>query len=820
MPNEGKEFVGMKFDTDLILDSFKPLEELEEMQKKAMNIEITKKLEQIVNLLRHTEKGQETPEDLTIKQKNFKLVTDLQNNYRGGEGLTKEDMMKMSKEEFEKKFVELAEYRREAHVISARYVQMLRMIDDGQLPYYIPYANIPSQRYVDLNQYRDRAQRLGVGAADWGREIDVQAQMFQDVYKNEKAHGEIDDIDGLWEDGKGQAAPPPFMRAKKSAEKRLMHARRQGVDRFKFSFKDTEGRSQEIIATVPKGRGGGEDVARKKALGMAIDRTGHDLVEADMGKGKKLKPSKARTAKVWAREFIAVPKGEIRPGEEVRMPPDQQVEGAAAYLLRTHRDTFAWMGDREWVKIRDKQRSVRMGPKDALVHIYFDEVSDEDIDERREHRWTQRGLAPHRGARSMRPGGHEEEEKREIKPGKVRASKSPEEEERALEEEDEDDRIEISPEDTEEPKKPKDADAGAGMPRKAIQDFHNDLQDNVAAIVGEHASEGMDKIWIDPKGMPDGWDSADPLAYFNEDNIKEIKLLENLTLHEGHSFRVSMKDGHQFLYKIAIGENLGEHLHFALDRGLGMNNAPQVKIVNIGTDILEKHGISPLTVPGVGDNREFYGSVGAGHMMEWLDEKDGWRTAYDKEMGEAGKKPGAVQGVTISWEHINTPEKRATIWGTMLIDKLTRNYDRHAQNYLRNKDKGIAPIDSGFAGNFGAREEPMSNSGQIFEPTFSGPYGKSKLAAQQEEGMIFFDFNSGYQSGELYVDGTQNDLKKEVEDYWDAHMKPDVIDEIAEACNATIRGDIRDYNSEENRDTFVNHVLVFARKNVVFGSRP
>ena len=86
--------------------------------------------------------------------------------------------------------------------------------------------------------------------------------------------------------------------------------------------------------------------------------------------------------------------------------------------------------------------------------------------------------------------------------------------------------------------------------------------------------------------------------------------------------------------------------------------------------------------------------------------------------------------------------------------------------------------------------------------------------------MIFFDFNSGYQSGELYVDGTQNDLKKEVEDYWDAHMKPDVIDEIAEACNATIRGDIRDYNSEENRDTFVNHVLVFARKNVVFGSRP
>ena len=83
----------MKFDTDLILESFKPLEELEKMQKRAMNIEITKKLEKIVDLLRHTLKGQETAEDLTIKQKNFKLVTDLQNNYRNGKGLSKGDMM-------------------------------------------------------------------------------------------------------------------------------------------------------------------------------------------------------------------------------------------------------------------------------------------------------------------------------------------------------------------------------------------------------------------------------------------------------------------------------------------------------------------------------------------------------------------------------------------------------------------------------------------------------------------------------------------------------------------------------------------------------
>ena len=83
----------MKFDTDLILDSFKPLEELEKMQKKAMNIKITKKLKQVVDLLRHTEKGQGTPEALTKKQRDFKFVTDLQLSYNNGTGLTETDML-------------------------------------------------------------------------------------------------------------------------------------------------------------------------------------------------------------------------------------------------------------------------------------------------------------------------------------------------------------------------------------------------------------------------------------------------------------------------------------------------------------------------------------------------------------------------------------------------------------------------------------------------------------------------------------------------------------------------------------------------------
>ena len=83
----------MKFDTDLVLESFEPLKELEKMNKHAMNIRITKKLEQVVDLLRHTEKGQEDDIALTTKQKDFKFVTDLQLSYNNGTRLTETDML-------------------------------------------------------------------------------------------------------------------------------------------------------------------------------------------------------------------------------------------------------------------------------------------------------------------------------------------------------------------------------------------------------------------------------------------------------------------------------------------------------------------------------------------------------------------------------------------------------------------------------------------------------------------------------------------------------------------------------------------------------
>ena len=80
----------MKFDTDLILFSFKPLEEMIERDKYN---KIEDKLNELVNLLFSTEKGQKTTEALESKQKNFKFVTDLRDHFHKGRSLSRKDML-------------------------------------------------------------------------------------------------------------------------------------------------------------------------------------------------------------------------------------------------------------------------------------------------------------------------------------------------------------------------------------------------------------------------------------------------------------------------------------------------------------------------------------------------------------------------------------------------------------------------------------------------------------------------------------------------------------------------------------------------------
>ncbi len=82
----------MKFHTGLILDSYKPLKEMEE-KRTVISFEAKRKLTKLVDLVRATDRDQLNPDELFIKQKNYKLVKHLLEKVLNCESLDRGDML-------------------------------------------------------------------------------------------------------------------------------------------------------------------------------------------------------------------------------------------------------------------------------------------------------------------------------------------------------------------------------------------------------------------------------------------------------------------------------------------------------------------------------------------------------------------------------------------------------------------------------------------------------------------------------------------------------------------------------------------------------
>jgi len=299
-----------------------------------------------------------------------------------GSGLSKEEMENMSAEELSKLIVKLNDYRGESHVIHNRYNQMIDMINMGQLPYHIPYANIKENKWMTLQDHMDRALRLKDGTEEWEESLDRQALDIREIL-NKKHDIKLDQIDGLWQDAEGNAAAPNFMDLKKGREaKKLLRTTRLMED------------------------------------------------------GRRLK----HEPKIFVRRYIAVPEIERRKGEEIRMPAGGKLRaprdpkkrqifeehgGAAVHLARM--DRFPWLNNEDRKGLREQGQLISMpaGRKNPML-LAFDAISNEAVAERREARWTQpdplgrRGVAQHHGPASLRPGGHSANWPRErLAPGGV-----------------------------------------------------------------------------------------------------------------------------------------------------------------------------------------------------------------------------------------------------------------------------------------------------------------------------------------------------------------------------------------------------------------
>jgi len=159
-------------------------------------------------------------------------------------------------------------------------------------------------------------------------------------------------------------------------------------------------------------------------------------------------------------------------------------------------------------------------------------------------------------------------------------------------------------------------------------------------------------------------------------------------------------------------------------------------------------------------------------MMEWLSKDDGWIKA-----GHAGR---------LGWEYFDTEKKRGTVWGTMLLDMLTGNFDRHGGNWMVNPKYGIAPIDSGFAGDFNNNTSAEQASGNLQMPKpypAIAPFDGLKIGVK--DGLI-----------------AEDELRKEIKDYYLTHMDSQKVEDIATACQAKIDGNVKEYDSDEAAEKF------------------
>jgi len=483
-----------------------------------------------------------------------------------GAGLTKEEMQNMSKQELSDLIVKLNEYRAEAHVIHNRYNQMIDMINMGELPYFIPYAGFKQDKWNMLQEYMDRAERLKDGTEEWEHVLDRQAIEIRNIL-NEQHDTKLDDIDGLWEDAKGNPAAPNFMDLKK------------GEKAKKFL------RSSRITPD---------------------------------GKRVRLKQN------IYARRFIAVPKAEVRKGEIVRMPAGGNIRrpgrenrrdralfdkhgGAVAHLVRIPK--VPWIVGSMEQELREKGQMISLPPgrKDPMI-ITFGEISDEDVANRRLARWTHtdplgmRGRRPHIGAASRGAEGSLAQEGPEPHQEGAPVRREPARR---------DPRQVRRVEDLFRRRQRR---GGRGQPdegpseaeQAAARKINQEFADAAVSLFEKHGVSDEVKA------------NHERLKAVNDSDIAEARLLGGgINAQEGVVIALKLNDGSEVVYKIVKNEQKAELVSEAIDKIFNLNiNSDTAINRNISADaIAEKLGLSPNDAQTTALRNAI--ASGGGHLQEF-----------------------------------------------------------------------------------------------------------------------------------------------------------------------------------------------------------
>jgi len=560
-----------------------------------------------------------------------------------GAGLTKEEMQKMSAEELTELAVTLNKYREEAHVIHNRYNQMIWLIERGQSPYFIPYANIKEPRWLLLEGYLGRANRLKDGTMDWERVLDQQAQDLRSVLLQEdKGKVKFDDIEGLWVDPNGQPRAPMFM-----------------------------------------------DVKQKKGVPLRKQRTIN-------GERLKVQPQ------AFARLFIGVAPDEVRQGEEVRMPhegnyvnPDwignrekrilaRDMGEAAMHLARIPKAPIRIAQiKRQQFAEQGQLLTIPAGRDKNPVFIVFDNVPADKVANRRWQRVTQpeRGGRHARGAPFSGPGGVH----RPPAPGVVQAfpqvqpapAQPPP----------------VAPQPPPQPAAPS-APARTSAIRRAeadVRNKQNGLGDVRLLDAIHRQNDNRDNLlqeWNQPLNIfgsgPDPVQQNPETAGFTNGDLTG----QRIPAGHGHGVRNKVNftlqvGGKPYIYKVHHEDSRGELFAFMMDRAAGLGAMPAIHTHQYGRDAMKSAFDS---VHGAGALGNQYGvaagqaAAGGGHLMEFC---------------QNCMPP--LQSGSVMKEMMKTKEGRNEFNKLTFIDFVTGNGDRHQGNWLIHQDGKMVAIDNSYS---------------------------------------------------------------------------------------------------------------------------
>ena len=713
-----------------------------------------------------------------------------------GAGYTKEEMANMSKEELSKLIVQLNDYRAEAHVIHNRYNQMIDMINMGQLPYYIPYANIKENKWMSLQDHMDRAMRLKDGTKEWENTLDQQAMDIRSLLLD-KHDTKLDEIDGLWTDADGNPSSPVFYDLKKG----------KGAKKF-----------------------------------LRVQR-----IESD---GKRVK----HPQKIYARRYIAVPDIERRKGEEVRMPakgrlrrPSRNDRGraifdehgaAAMHLARMPRGHFEVGSDERRLREQGQLISLPKGRENPVM-ITYSPISEENVAARRFQRVTQ----PERGGRhpagaphSRGPEGvHVEPSAEPIRidqdwrnqpesedTGQREERRQRREERRAAREAEQ----EVRRQKVDEEQARRQAEEVAGV-ENAIRNKNEGKADAAAHVLLKERHQAMTNLYDSSFIKNNQFGTTSQFIFRDENQIDIANLKASDIVHvmlmtrndqgggagdevgEGGigsaaTFRVTLRDGSKIVYKMVEGENHAENLATMTDRILGLGITAGSAYLNpeIQEDAAEGIGVSAII--------DAYGGKGLpAEQKQRMIEKSGFKGNRLQEklkaLGQAGHAhvmeycaPECVPYAKAEPEQtrslVTDKDNRSSIHKMAMLDFVTGNKDRHHKNFMITSENKLVAIDSGFAGHYSGFFSGSTTDGTILHRN-GAEYGYNDFNASSL-------FRNGFGTP---ASQWQDDMMNEAMELFDSHFTEEAFDYLkgyASELGATAQTE----DLKMVRERFVNYL--------------